>query len=188
MQGKENPDALNGAERELALALGSLKPAASALDRDRVMFESGRRAANRRARRVLSGAMGVLLVLNVGAWWAAVPGDGGAVSDAGGARLVEQPVESDQEPVAPPREAPVVLVAERGEEKPTVLDRIIKPSNPATAMLDDGVDKVMASKARAQPRRPDEQLEQWQRALYPSGTELNRTMKVLNWLSPGDDG
>ena len=185
MQGKENPNALTGAERELAMALGSLKPAAGALDRDRIMFESGRCAANRRTRHALTAAMGVLLVLNLGAWWAAMPGDDGVTPDD--MRLVDQLVEPAPEPsVEPQREAPAVLVVAEVEPKPTVLDRIIKPMNPAAEMLDSGVDEVMASATRTEVRRSDEQLELMQRSLYPSSMELNRTKKVLNWLSPGD--
>lgn len=184
MQGKQNQHALTGAERELAMALGGLKPAADALDRDRIMFESGRRAANRRTRRGLAAATGVLLALNIGAWWVAVPSGDGAAAD--GVRLVEQPVEPAPS-IEPPRDTPVVLVAERSEPKPTVLDRIIKPSNPATEMLESGVDEVVMSAPRPEARRPDEQLELIQRSLYPSGMELNRTIKVLNWLSPGDN-
>jgi len=52
-------DALTGAERELAAALGGLQPAAAGLDRSRLMFDAGR-AAGRRGRRLWQGVSGAL--------------------------------------------------------------------------------------------------------------------------------
>ena len=59
---------LNAAERELEAALGALRPSPPAIDRDRLMFEAGRRSiAVRRpvAWQVLSGALAAALLLSL---------------------------------------------------------------------------------------------------------------------------
>lgn len=61
----QDPDSLTSADRELALALGGLQPAATAIDRDRMMFRAGQATA-RRGRRGWQGlAAGLVLMLGV---------------------------------------------------------------------------------------------------------------------------
>jgi len=69
MQEREN---LTPAERELAAALGTLRPAGVSVDRDRLMFLAGRAAAGRGSRAwqclavLLAAGLGVLLAVRPG--------------------------------------------------------------------------------------------------------------------------
>ena len=59
---------MNAAERELEAALGALRPLPAAIDRDRLMFEAGRRSAEGRrpvAWQVMSGALAAALLLSI---------------------------------------------------------------------------------------------------------------------------
>jgi hypothetical protein len=58
---------LNAADRELEAALGGLHPQPAAIDRDRMMFEAGRRTVRHRpiAWQVVSGALAAALVISI---------------------------------------------------------------------------------------------------------------------------
>jgi hypothetical protein len=60
---------LNAPERELEAALGSLHPAPNAIDRDRMIFDAGRRSATLPRRPIawqaLSGALAAALLLSI---------------------------------------------------------------------------------------------------------------------------
>ena len=62
-----NDEGMTPSERELEAALGGLKPAPSAIDRDRVLFHAGRASVRRSTRlwQGLSSALAILLLASV---------------------------------------------------------------------------------------------------------------------------
>jgi len=61
----QDPDPLTPADRELAVALGGLKPAATAIDRDRMMFRAGQATAKQGRRGWQGLTAGLVLMLGV---------------------------------------------------------------------------------------------------------------------------
>ena len=113
-------ESLTPAERELAGALGALRPARTEIDRDRLMFDAGyaagaaaERAATRRRVWAWRGAAAAMLAVSasLGVILAMREGGPALVADQGGPGLPAVPADRREGAPTPPEPGPLVIRA-----------------------------------------------------------------------------